>query len=140
MSIYVFYKKSSFFLSFAKFAGKHCWSLSCNEFAGLRPATLLKRRLQHRCFAVNIAKLLRTPILKNICERLFLYFRIVKKKNLFWKMKKWQIENLEKSEISEKLFWVFNFFLQWKSKTRIQKSWKKISEIFKVSEFSTWPI
>ena len=140
MSIYLFYKKSSFFLSFAKFAGKHCWNLFCNEVAGLRPATLLKRRLQHRYFPVNIAKLLRTPILKNICERLFLYFRIVKKKNLFWKMKKWQIENSEKSEISEKLFWVFDFFLQRKSKTRIQKSWKKISEIFKVSEFSTWPI
>ena len=84
----MFYKKSSFFLSFAKFAGKHCWSLSCNEFAGLRPATLLKRRLQHRCFAVNIAKLLRTPILKNICERLFLYFRIVKKKKFILKNEK----------------------------------------------------
>ena len=27
---------------------------------------------QHRCFPVNIAKILRTPILKNICERLLL--------------------------------------------------------------------
>ena len=37
-------------------------------------------------------------------------------------MKKWQIANLEKSEIpeiSEKLFRVFNFALQPKSKTRI---------------------
>ena len=31
-----------------------------------------KKRLQHRCFSVNIAKFLRTPILKNNCERLLL--------------------------------------------------------------------
>ena len=59
-------------------------------------------------------------------------------------MKKWQIENSEKSEISEileKLFRVFDFALQPKSKTWIQKSWEKISEISEisqVSEFSTW--
>ena len=29
----------------------------------------IKKRLQHRFFPVNIAKLLRTPILKNNCER-----------------------------------------------------------------------
>ena len=29
-------------------------------------------RLQQRCFPVNIAKFLRTPIFKNICERLLL--------------------------------------------------------------------
>ena len=29
--------------------------------AGLRPATLLKKRLWHRCFPVNFAKFLRTP-------------------------------------------------------------------------------
>ena len=34
-------------------------------------------------------------------------------------MKKWQIENLDKSEISEKLFRVFDFALQPKSKTQI---------------------
>ena len=30
------------------------------------------KKLQHRCFTVNIAKFLRTSILKNICERLLL--------------------------------------------------------------------
>ena len=35
-----------------------------NKVAGL------KKRLQHRCFPVKLAKLLRTRILKNICERL----------------------------------------------------------------------
>ena len=37
-----------------------------------RPAPLLKKRLQHSCFPVNIAKCLRTTALKNICERLLL--------------------------------------------------------------------
>ena len=32
----------------------------------------IKKRLQHRLFPVNIAKFFRTPILKNICERLLL--------------------------------------------------------------------
>ena len=31
------------------------------KVAGLRPATLLKKRLCHRCFPVNLAKFLRTP-------------------------------------------------------------------------------
>ena len=31
-----------------------------------------KKRLQHRCFLVNIAKFLRSPILKNICEQLLM--------------------------------------------------------------------
>ena len=48
-------------------------------------------------------------------------------------MKKWQIENSETSEISEILFRVFDFALQPKSKTRIQKSREKISEISEVS-------
>ena len=46
----------------AKFTGKHlCQSLFFNKVAGLRPATLLKKRLWHRCFPVNFAKFLRTP-------------------------------------------------------------------------------
>ena len=32
----------------------------------------IKQRLQHRCFSVNVAKILRTLILKNICQRLLL--------------------------------------------------------------------
>ena len=36
--------------NFAKFTEKH-----------LRPATLLKKRLWHRCFPVNFVKFLRTP-------------------------------------------------------------------------------
>ena len=49
--------------NFAKFTEKHlCQSLFFNKVAGLRPATLLKKRLWHRCFPVNFAKFLITPI------------------------------------------------------------------------------
>ena len=40
-----------------------CQGLSFNKVAGLRPATLLKKRLWHRCFPVNFVKFLRTPFL-----------------------------------------------------------------------------
>ena len=46
---------------FAIFIGKNLsWNL------------VLIKLSQHRCFPVNIAKFLRTPILTNICERLLL--------------------------------------------------------------------
>ena len=53
-----------------------------NKAAGLRSGTLVKKRLQHRCFPVSITKFLRIPIFENICEWLSLYFRIYKKKFL----------------------------------------------------------
>ena len=59
---------------FRKFTGKHlCKSLFFNKVACLKPATLLKRRLWHRCFPVNFAKFLRTPFLKNTSGRLLLH-------------------------------------------------------------------
>ena len=36
-----------------------------NKVASLKPATLLKKRLWHRCFTVNFAKFLRTAFLQN---------------------------------------------------------------------------
>ena len=48
--------------NFAKFTGRHlCQSLFFNKVAGLKPATLLKKRFWHRCFPVNFAKFLRIP-------------------------------------------------------------------------------
>ena len=42
--------------NFAKFGGKRlCQSLFFNKVAGLRFATLIKKRLWHRCFPVNFA-------------------------------------------------------------------------------------
>ena len=48
--------------NFAKLTGKHlCQRLFFNKIAGLKSATLFKKRLWHRCFLVNFAKSLRTP-------------------------------------------------------------------------------
>ena len=52
--------------NFTKFTGKHlCQSLFFNKVANLRPATLLKERLWHRCFPVNFWKFRRIPFLQN---------------------------------------------------------------------------
>ena len=49
--------------NFAKFTGRHlCQSLFFIKVAGLRPATLLKKRLWRRNFPVSFAKFLRTPL------------------------------------------------------------------------------
>ena len=51
--------------NFTKFTGKQlCQILVFNKVAGLRPGTLLKKRLWHRCFLpVHFVKFLRTPFL-----------------------------------------------------------------------------
>ena len=40
----------------------------------LRPATLFKKKIWHRCFPVNFVKFLRTPILKNTSGRQLLHY------------------------------------------------------------------
>ena len=46
--------------NFTKFTGKHlCQSLFLIKLQ-VRPATLLKKRLWHKCFPVNFVKFLRT--------------------------------------------------------------------------------
>ena len=58
--------KKSVLRNFAKFTGKHlCQSLFFIKVAGLRSATLLKKKLWHRFFPMNFAKFLRTPFLQN---------------------------------------------------------------------------
>ena len=71
--------------NFANFTGNHlCWSLILTKLQALR------------CFPVKFAIILRTSILKNICERLLLYFiwnhcfqqsnslNLKKTSNIFW--------------------------------------------------------
>ena len=56
----------------AIFTGKAlCSSIFLSENAGLQSCNFIKKRLQHRCFPVNIAQFLRASLLKNICETLF---------------------------------------------------------------------
>ena len=43
-----------------------------NKVADLQDCNVIKMRLQHRCFSVNIAKYFRAAILKIICGRLLL--------------------------------------------------------------------
>ena len=45
-----------------------------NKAAGLQACNFIKTRLHHKCFPVNIAKVLRTPIQKIFCELLPLLF------------------------------------------------------------------
>ena len=59
------------FNNFTKCTEKYlCQALFFDKVAGLRPATLLKKRLWHRCFPVNFVKFLRTLFLQNNSERL----------------------------------------------------------------------
>ena len=58
---------------FSKFKGKHlCQSLFFNTVAGLRPVTLLKKRVWHIYFPVNFEKFWRTPFWQNTSGRLLL--------------------------------------------------------------------
>ena len=74
-------------VNFTKFIGKHlCQSVLFNKFAGLGPETLLKKKLRHSCFPLNLVKFLRTTYLQNTSARLllilyvasFLYFTLSK--------------------------------------------------------------
>ena len=64
--------------NFAKFARKHlCQGLFFNKVEGLRPVTLLKKRLWHRCFPVNFVNLLRTTFLQNTSGGLLLNVKLL---------------------------------------------------------------
>ena len=52
-----------------------------DKVAVIQPSNFNKERLQHRCFPVNIANFLKTPILKNICEWLLLLIVIFSQEN-----------------------------------------------------------
>ena len=56
------------------FRGSHQRSSLKKVFIKRKTCNFIKKRFQHRCFPVKFAKTLRTPFLKNICERLLLCF------------------------------------------------------------------
>ena len=61
----VFYKK--LFLGILQYSQENIWLESLFiKVARLRDWHFVKKRLQHKCFLVNILKFLRTSILKNI--------------------------------------------------------------------------
>ena len=50
--------------NFSKFIRKQlCQSPFFNKVAGIWPATVLKKRVWHRCFPAHFAKFLRTPFI-----------------------------------------------------------------------------
>ena len=71
----------------AIFTGKNlCWSLFLIKFQDWRPTFLFKKRLEGRCFSVNIAKFLRAAFLLNTCslylfEFIFYYCKIRPRKH-----------------------------------------------------------
>ena len=71
----VFWKKKLLLKLCTEFTGKHlCWS-PFNKVAGLQTCNFIKKRLKYRCFPVNFAKYLGTPISKNIYKRLLLHLK-----------------------------------------------------------------
>ena len=57
--------------TFAIFTGKHLW------WSSLWPATFLKKKLQHRCFSVNIVEFLRTSLVTASNRRVLRTYMIV---------------------------------------------------------------
>ena len=81
-----------------KFTGKYlCQSLFFNNAVrpGLRPATLLKKKLRHRCFPVKSAKFLRTPFLYNTSSRLLLILYCIENFTLYVNSVIWKFFNLK---------------------------------------------
>ena len=81
------------------FCNRMCWKISQssqeNTCAGVsfeqscrsEAFNFIKKRLQHRCFAVNFTNLLKTPIQLEVCERLLLDWYIhAKLLNGFYKL------------------------------------------------------
>ena len=59
---------------FANFTWKHLYqSLFFNKVAGLGPATVLKKRLWHKCFPENFAIFIRTAFLQSFWHSLYLF-------------------------------------------------------------------
>ena len=100
-----------------KFTGKRlCQIRVFNKVAGLRPATLLKNKLYHKCFPVNFLKFLRTPFSQKSSGQLLTLF--------YWTSPDAASDSFRfpgckflKKEIPEKMFFcafykIFNIFWQ----------------------------
>ena len=80
-----------------------------NKVTGLHILNFIKKRLQYRCFPVNIGKFLRRTILKNIIERLLLCLLSLIWSNRVrtsWYLIIWLEITVQRSAME---FWVFPF-------------------------------
>ena len=64
--------KKAVLKNFAIFTGIQLSEYLFDKVVGLQACNFIRKRLQYRCFSVNILKFLTTPILKNTCKRLLL--------------------------------------------------------------------
>ena len=70
-------KKKNVLRNFVKLTAKQlCWGLFFNKKTDW--ACNFIKKLQHRCFSENFAKILRTAVLKNTCEWLLLIKIMIK--------------------------------------------------------------
>ena len=114
---HIFHKKVVL-INFAIFTENPCAGVSffLNKNAGLLSWNLIKKCLKHRYFRVNIVKILRTPVLKNICERLFKGF--VTGPNNKTSNRKWRKNFLKTNNITNNMMW---------RKTFLSASWKELA-------------
>ena len=102
--------------NFAKFKGKHLYQSLF--LRGLGSATLLKKRLWHRCFPVNFAKFLRTQFLQNTSGRLLLELG----RHIFHKLKYTSSPFVRNGSFLQNLFPVTLFHISWPNNTEILNS------------------
>ena len=126
----VFCKKGAL-RNLAKFTGKHLSQVLFFHLF-LRPATLLKKRLWQRCFAVNFTKFLGTPILQNTsdCHVSVQNLPAVGLMELIWKLKDLHSDDWVLQEPNLSIF----FEICW-------NSWKKKLSCFNFTIFiiTNWP-
>ena len=104
-----------------EFTGKHlCQSLFFNKVAGLKLATLLKKRLWQRYFPVNFVKFLRKPISTENLWWLLLSLKL--QNNYSSKLSKITVMSLAISAVFLFLFPVWNTFLREKAGSQEQSS------------------
>ena len=80
-----------------------------NKVASPRPATLLKKRLWHRCFPVNFAKFLRTPFLQSTSGHCF--WIAPDGKIPFSRLKSNEIKTFSEVIVILDFHWISSFYL-----------------------------
>ena len=78
-------------------------------FAGLRDCNFIKKRLQHRCFPVKLAKFLRTPFFKNTSGGCFCTYCTHMTSHAIWVDEITDIMVSIKRSIEAKTFWKNSF-------------------------------
>ena len=114
-----------FLNSFANFSSLQLYykrDSSSESLNIIPPATFRKARLRRMCFRVNFAKVLRTPILWNTCERLFLIIcRFFCK--IFCSLK-WKKKDIKDSFFLKMFGYLSNLFLPYVSMWSLWKHQK----------------